>query len=75
MLNGKVKTNIVREHAPKGKPPEFHYDSNDSREKTESGFLEDYLRLINEYVFPQLIFYCQEQYVDGLFGGRQMVHR
>ena len=32
-LNGVVNTHNVREYAPKGHPPEFNYDRNDSRAK------------------------------------------
>ena len=87
-MNGEVNTHNIRQYAPKGQPPAFNFERNDSRAKLTvwaalggNGLLVGpyffdgnvngiaYLRMLNEFVFPQLAVNFNNQYWEGLFRG------
>jgi hypothetical protein len=87
-MNGEVNTHNVSQYAPKGQPPAFNFERNDSRAKLTvwaalcgNGLLVGpyflhgnvngiaYLRMLNEFVFPQLAVNFNNQYWEGLFRG------
>jgi hypothetical protein len=83
-MNREVNTHNVRQYAPKGQPPAFNFEHNDSRAKLTvwaalcgNGLLVGpyffdgiaYLRMLNEFVFPQLAVNFNNQYWEGLFRG------
>ena len=79
MMNGEVNTHNIRRYAPKGDPPEFNFDRNDSRAKLTvwvglGPYFFDgdangiaYLQMLDEHVFPQLSGQFGDQYVNGVF--------
>ena len=87
-MNGEVNTHNVLEYAPKGQPPAFNFERNNSRAKLTvwaalcgNGLLVGpyffdqnvngiaYLRMLNEFVFPQLAVHFNNRYWEGLFWG------
>ena len=87
-MNGEVNTRNVRQYAPKGQPPAFNFQRNDSHailtvwaglcgngliigpyffEGNANGIA--YLRMLNEFVFPQLALHFNNQYWEGMFRG------
>ena len=80
-LNGEVNSHNVREYAPKGHPPVFNFERQNSREKLTvwaalcgngvilgpyffQGNVDGiaYLRMLNEFAFPQLAIHFGNQY-------------
>ena len=72
-MNGEVNTHNVRQYAPKGQPaPAFNFQRNGSRAKLTvwAGLCGiAYLRMLNEFVFPQLALHFNNQYWEGMFWG------
>ena len=87
-MNGEVNTQNVHQYAPKGHPPAFNFERNNSRAKLTvwaalcgngvvlAPYFFDgnvtgiaYLRMLNEFVFPQVAQHFNNQHWEGLFRG------